>query len=162
MRAVVICYGKIECCRSTISLKRKGRQVDSSGIHWRRWRQASTSPVNARAVILTIFPFWWRNATKHSWTMGLTLAGNEPCMFLLGYFVMECVCGIPRWDSKEFIGIKCENVIINTTEMFEVYDKYLFRFYGVNGMFYQCPDFINDNWDILQTYRFRMFTVSLN
>ena len=39
------------------SLKRKGRQDDSPDIHWRRWRQASTSPVNTKAVNLTTFPF---------------------------------------------------------------------------------------------------------
>ena len=39
------------------SLKRKGRQGDSSGIHRRRWRQASTSPANTKAVTLTTFPF---------------------------------------------------------------------------------------------------------
>ena len=39
------------------TLKWKGRQCDSPGIHWRRWRQASTSPVNTRVVILTTIPF---------------------------------------------------------------------------------------------------------
>ena len=34
----------------------EGRQDDCSGRHWRRWRQASTSPMAAWAVILT-FPF---------------------------------------------------------------------------------------------------------
>ena len=37
--------------------KRKSGQVDSLGIHWRRWSLSSTSPVNIRAVILTTFPF---------------------------------------------------------------------------------------------------------
>ena len=42
------------------SLKPKGRQDDSPDIHWRRWRQASTSPVNIKAVTLTTFPYlWW-------------------------------------------------------------------------------------------------------
>ena len=39
------------------SLKRKRHQGDSPGVHWGRWRQASTAPVNARAVNLTTFPF---------------------------------------------------------------------------------------------------------
>ena len=39
------------------TLKPKGRQDDSPDIHWRRWRQASTSPVNIKAVTLTTFPF---------------------------------------------------------------------------------------------------------
>ena len=43
--------------RCYITLKRKCRQVDSLDIHWRRWRQASTSPVNIKAVNLTTFPF---------------------------------------------------------------------------------------------------------
>ena len=37
--------------------KQKGGQVDSLGIHWRRWGLSSTSPVYIRAVILTTFPF---------------------------------------------------------------------------------------------------------
>ena len=41
------------------ALKRKGRQGDSPDIHWRRWRQASTSPVNTKTVTLTTFPFLW-------------------------------------------------------------------------------------------------------
>ena len=41
------------------SLKRKGRQGDSPDIHWRRWRQASMSPVNTKTVTLTTFPFLW-------------------------------------------------------------------------------------------------------
>ena len=40
--------------------KRKGSQDDSLDIHWRRWRQASTSPVNTKAVNLTTFPFLWK------------------------------------------------------------------------------------------------------
>ena len=43
---------QLPCCRK---LKRKGRQSDSPGIHWRRWRQASTSPVNNSAVTLMTF-----------------------------------------------------------------------------------------------------------
>ena len=40
--------------------KRKDRQVDSLGIHWRRWSLSSTSSVNIRVVALTTFPFhWW-------------------------------------------------------------------------------------------------------
>ena len=42
-----------------ISQKREGRQDDCPGRHWRRWRQALTSPVTARTVILTAFPFLW-------------------------------------------------------------------------------------------------------
>ena len=38
------------------SLKRKGRQHDTPGIHWRHWSQASTSPVNTRAVTLATYP----------------------------------------------------------------------------------------------------------
>ena len=38
------------------SLKRKGRQGDSPCLHRRRWRQASTSPMNTRAVTLMTFP----------------------------------------------------------------------------------------------------------
>ena len=38
-------------------LKRKCRQVDDPDVHWRRWRQASTSPANTKVVILTTFPF---------------------------------------------------------------------------------------------------------
>ena len=45
------------CTKPT--LKRKGHHDDSLDIHWRCWRQASTSPVNIKAVILTTFPFLW-------------------------------------------------------------------------------------------------------
>ena len=43
----------------TLPLKRKGRQDDCPARHWGCWRQASTSPVTTRAVILTTFPFMW-------------------------------------------------------------------------------------------------------
>ena len=52
------------------TLKRKGRQVDSLDIHWRRWRQASTSPVNTKAVNLTTFLFlciWYRCTNPSIW-----------------------------------------------------------------------------------------------
>ena len=39
------------------TLKLKGRQGDTPGIHRRHWRQASMSSVNTRAVSLTTFPF---------------------------------------------------------------------------------------------------------
>ena len=39
-------------------MKREGRQDASFGIHWRRWRQASTPPANTRAVTLTTYPFF--------------------------------------------------------------------------------------------------------
>ena len=45
-------------------LKRKFRQGDSLGIHWRRWSLSSTSSVNIRAVTLTTFPFQWRYYRK--------------------------------------------------------------------------------------------------
>ena len=39
---------------------RKGHQYDRPGRHWGRWSLSSTSPIMARAVILTTFPFqWW-------------------------------------------------------------------------------------------------------
>ena len=41
----------------TPTLKRKGRQDDSPDIHWRHWRQASTSPVNTRAATWQPFRF---------------------------------------------------------------------------------------------------------
>ena len=48
----------------SLTLKRKGHQDDSPDIPWRRWRQASTSPVNIKAVNLTTFSFqcnkWFR------------------------------------------------------------------------------------------------------
>ena len=43
--------------QTTLHWNEKGRQEDSPDIHWRRWRQASTSPVNIKAVNLTTFLF---------------------------------------------------------------------------------------------------------
>ena len=40
-----------------VTLKREGHQNDCPDRHWRRWRQASTSSVTIRAVILMTFPF---------------------------------------------------------------------------------------------------------
>ena len=42
-----------------VTQKRKGRQGDCPDRHWRRWRQASTSPVTSRAVSPTAFSFQW-------------------------------------------------------------------------------------------------------
>ena len=50
------------------TLKQKGHQDDCPAHHWRRWRQASTSPVMTRAVTLTTFPF--------------------PCMICQGLFML--------------------------------------------------------------------------
>ena len=55
-------------CMALQTQKRKGRQSDSLGIHWRRWSLSSTSPVNTRAVILTTFPFQWKeNFSENMW-----------------------------------------------------------------------------------------------
>ena len=40
-----------------VTQKRKGRQIDSFDVHWRRWSLSSTSPVNIKAVNLTTFSF---------------------------------------------------------------------------------------------------------
>ena len=50
---------------SVSTLERKGRQHDSSDIHWRRGRQAPMSPANTRAVTLTMFPFLCSASTWH-------------------------------------------------------------------------------------------------
>ena len=70
------------------SQKRKGRQDDSPDIHWRHWRQASTSPVNIKAVNLTTFSFlcslvkeapedktrnvWFPNNSIHVYVISIT------------------------------------------------------------------------------------------
>ena len=41
------------------ALKPKGHHNDCPDRHWRRWRQASTSPVTTKVVTLTTFPFLW-------------------------------------------------------------------------------------------------------
>ena len=46
-------------------LKQKGRHGDSLDIHWRRWRQSSTSLVNTKAVNLTTFLFLWMLKIQH-------------------------------------------------------------------------------------------------
>ena len=43
----------------TCTQKRRGRQSDRLGFHWRRWSLSSTSPVNIKSVTLTTFPFQW-------------------------------------------------------------------------------------------------------
>ena len=43
--------------RRRYTQKRKGRQIDSFDVHWRRWSLSSTSPVNIKAVNLTTFSF---------------------------------------------------------------------------------------------------------
>ena len=40
------------------TLRWKALQGDIPGIHWRRWRQASMSPLNTKAVTLMTFPFF--------------------------------------------------------------------------------------------------------
>ena len=50
---------------STWTQKMKGRQGDCPGRHWGRWSLLSTSPVTARAVILTKFRFWIVNVLLH-------------------------------------------------------------------------------------------------
>ena len=64
------------CC----SLKRKSRQDDSLDSHWRRWRQASTSPVNIKAIILTTFPF--------------------PCCSFCLCYICKCTLVKCRWSLK--------------------------------------------------------------
>ena len=41
--------------------KRKGRQCNSTGIHWKRWSLSSTSAVKTGAVTLKTFPFQCRS-----------------------------------------------------------------------------------------------------
>ena len=64
------------CCVSIISSvynhliypysqKRKGHQDDCPGHHWRRWRQASTSPVMTGAVTLSTFTFLCSSELLH-------------------------------------------------------------------------------------------------
>ena len=53
-------YHELVCLFSWLKvhvLKQKRHQGDSPDIHWWHWRQASTSPVNTRAVTLMSFPF---------------------------------------------------------------------------------------------------------
>ena len=45
------------CWKNVGAQKRKGRQHDCPGRHWRRWSLTSTSPMTARGVILTTVPF---------------------------------------------------------------------------------------------------------
>ena len=42
--------------------KWKGCQGDNPDIHWRRWRQSSTCPVNTKAANLPAFLFLCRSA----------------------------------------------------------------------------------------------------
>ena len=48
---------------------RKGCQDDCPGSHWRLWRQASTSRVTTRAIILTTLPLqcmlWWQMLSRY-------------------------------------------------------------------------------------------------
>ena len=44
--------------------KRKGRQGDNPGIHWRRWSLTSPFPVKTSVITMTTFLFQWHRSTE--------------------------------------------------------------------------------------------------
>ena len=77
-----------------LTLKRKDRQDDCPGDHWRRWRQA---PSTTRAVTLTTFPFmcestWFRPCFN---IYSLTKRLFSDCL----YFTSKRPTSLPhRWN----------------------------------------------------------------
>ena len=102
--------------------KQKGHQGDSPDIHWRCWRQASTSPVNTRAVTLMTLPFLWIKLNSYlyiyicsclyvsiQWRYS-SLALNPSCIVHLAenglchraVLVIVCIMEYGGWLSKAF------------------------------------------------------------
>ena len=75
----------------------KGRQGDNTDIHKRRSRQASTAPVNTKAVTLTTFAFLRKHCTVNQTIVSST--SQELCILL-------AFCCVLLWFHDDVI--KCK------------------------------------------------------
>ena len=77
------------CDTKPYTLKWKGSQGDSPDIHWRRWRQASVSPVNTKAVTLMTFAFLC------TWKDGLYIEMTHQTPQITSEFSRYHLCVLP-------------------------------------------------------------------
>ena len=77
--------------------KWKDRQDDIPGIHWRRWRQASSSPVNTKVVDLTTFQFLCDNISVNK-CQCVYLPIAIPLTFLSHNYHLAVIQTITKWS----------------------------------------------------------------